>query len=163
MRCRLNRSALAQLQALRQLGVSPEQLVKWSVILSRSDTDVDELASHIERRGSLLAACRELKGRERKLKASVQPLEAKRGELEEGVAALKDSAVATIAELKQKCIKEVETAGAEMERKMKEYGESVPPIRDACPRPPPGRNPARHGPARAGGGSIGDFGFDGSG
>ncbi|MDI6894840.1 MAG: hypothetical protein QME70_09595 [Bacillota bacterium] len=121
---RQRQAALEELQALRRAGVSPEQVSKWSAILSRAGTEPSELESDIERYGSLLAGCRELEAREKKLEASVGALEGKRGELEGAAAALRDAAVSAIAGLKEQAVAEVEAAGAEMGEKIKAYGEA---------------------------------------
>lgn len=118
------RSTLDRLRHLREAGISPEQLAKWATVLSHAGTRVDDLEADLGRYSSLAAACRELEKREKRLRASVEALEERMGVLRDTVAVLKDTTTSAIAELKETCIKELETAGAEMGRKIKEYGEA---------------------------------------
>lgn len=104
---RERQAILEELQALQKAGVNPEQLSRWSAVLSRAGAGPEELGSDVERYGSLLAACRELEVRERKLQAAVRALEGSWG-AGRAAAALKESAASAIAALKRRRLAEVE-------------------------------------------------------
>jgi len=121
-RLKERQEVMEQVDAFRRAGITLAQLKGWAGILSR--IGVEQLETDLRSYGSLRAACEELEGCERKLKASIKSLEDKRAQIEESIANLKNAGVEAIADLRQKSLTELEAMAKGLEDKIRAYGEA---------------------------------------